>query len=169
MSARPCCRDVYRLLRYRYVGVLRPPTAGSLSPRSDCRDHVEEYSSTCRDESLGTRAPQFSQTFPRAAYPPTPLTSIHPCCCCRRSPRRPPAAIAPYVQASSRSIGVLRRASTHRSFFAIRFSLNNKRWSSPVVFPLTRHPRPSQMRRGDIPLGSSSLLQSAFGIHLLML
>lgn len=31
----------------------------------------------CPDESLGTRARQFSQTFPRAAYPPTPLTSIH--------------------------------------------------------------------------------------------
>ena len=94
---------VSALLRYRCVGSYDRPPRGAYR-RGRTAATMEKKKNTpppCRDESLGTRAPQFSQTFPRAARPPH--SPIHPCCCGRRSPRRLPAAIAPYAQASKQA------------------------------------------------------------------
>jgi hypothetical protein len=174
VSARPCCRDVYRVC---YVTAARDPTTARRAepiaavglPRPWRRRRILPLHVEMNLWALELRNSHKPSLGPRAH--PT-LPSIHAAAAADRLGDFPQQSPHMLKQASKQQY---RRSladvlSTHRSFFAIRFSVNNnkKRWSSPVVFPLTRHPRLSQMRRGEILLSSSSLLQSAFGIHLLM-
>lgn len=148
MSARPCCREVYRLLRYRCVGAYDRPPRGSYRrgriAATPCRRILLKMNLWALELRNSHNLP--SGRAPTSTHPSIPLLLLPPIASETSRSNRP---ICSSKQQQYRNIGALRRAATHRSFFAIRLSLNNKRWSSPVVFPLTRHPRLSQMRRRD--------------------